>query len=511
MNVAPRLRNNVMANAIGRFSSVGLAIFFTPLYIHFLGIEAYGLIGFYITLQSSIGFLEMGLSRACTRELARYSGGGEAASHQMMLDTLRSLESIYWLVAILLGAGLTAASSWIATSWLSSKIFTSEELSQLLIIVAWVIAMRWPMGIYIGALMGLQRQVCLNVARVSISLLNWGGSTLVLWLVRPDIQSYFQWQITVALVATVLLWWLAWRAMPGSLLQGRPSFVVIRRIVPFAVGVGGNEVLSVVLRQSDKLILSAMLPLNQFGYYALASVIASAVPMLASPISNAVFPRFSQMIGVDVLRPRLSSLYHLASQAVAVLVIPFGLLIAFFPHEILFVYTGDVGVAEGSEIVLAVLVVSKILHASMVVPYALQLAYGWVRLSLLINIISVIWLVPAIYWLVGIYGPVGAAVAWLIVTIGYVGVGMPIMHRRLLVGEWGRWAWRTMAAPMTMVTTFLLLAHWFLADKLLVSSRWFQGEILLSVGAVALMLAAFSAKDLRRWIGRQGLNGDEYR
>ncbi len=75
---SPRLRTNVFANFLGRFSGLTLGLLFTPLYIHYLGIEAYGLIGFYLTLQGSMTFLEMGLSRACNREISRLSGQGKA-------------------------------------------------------------------------------------------------------------------------------------------------------------------------------------------------------------------------------------------------------------------------------------------------------------------------------------------------------------------------------------------------------------------------------------------------
>ena len=68
--VKSRVSSNIGANFVGNLSSIVLAIVFTPVYIHFLGIEAYGIIGFYITLQGTVSFLEMGLSRACNRELA---------------------------------------------------------------------------------------------------------------------------------------------------------------------------------------------------------------------------------------------------------------------------------------------------------------------------------------------------------------------------------------------------------------------------------------------------------
>jgi len=71
-------------------------ILFTPFYLHFLGVEAYGLIGFYLTLQGSMNVFEMGLGRACSRELARYSAQGRVAI-MPMCNTLRTLEWVYWL------------------------------------------------------------------------------------------------------------------------------------------------------------------------------------------------------------------------------------------------------------------------------------------------------------------------------------------------------------------------------------------------------------------------------
>ncbi len=502
MTIPSSLRTNVLANAIGRFSSIILAVLCTPLYIHFIGIEAYGLIGFYITLQASISFLEMGLSRACSRELARHSGQGDVAS-QLTLDTLRSLEVIYWAVAILLGVVLFSASPWIASSWLNSTVYSTADIERIVAIIAWVIALRWPVGLYSGALMGLQRQVLMNTVQVVASVLNWAGSVVVLWLVDPDVLAFFQWQFFVAVFATALFVVFTWRAMPGSFIRGCFSLKAIKMIARFATGVGSNAILGTILFQADKIILSAILPLKQFGYYALASVIANMASMMAGPVSNAVFPRFSQLVGAKAPTTSISSLYHLASQAVAVLIVPFSLTIAFFSDAVLYVYTGSAVAAENTSAVLMVLIVAKMLHASMIVPYALQLAYGWVRLSLIINIASVLWLVPAIYLLTSIYGPLGAALAWLVVPIIYVSVGMPLMHQKLLAGELGRWLKRSMVIPIIAVGSFLSFVLWF---SELPSDRWLQGVLLLIISITALVVMIFSTRDVNQWIRKEIIN-----
>lgn len=496
MTAISRTSHNIGANFIGNLSSIILAVLFTPVYIHILGIEAYGIIGFYITLQGTISFLEMGLSRVCNRELARLSGEGTVAASQSMLDTLRSLEVIYWLIALLLGLSLSFAAPLIASSWLQPASFPQSDLSDVLILIAWVIALRWPVALYLGAIMGMQRQVLMNVILVAIAALNWGGAALILWLVDSEIHSFFKWQFIVSIISSGAFAIFAWRVMPGSALVGRFSIDRIRDIIPLATGIGGNVLLGMILQQADKLILSAILPLKQFGFYMLASVLANGVAMLANPVSNAVFPRFSQMISGQFPLSSLSSLYHLASQLVCMIIIPFSLMVAFFSHEVLYIYTGDSTIADQAAVVLAILIIAKMLHASLIVPYALQLAYGWVRLSLYVNIVSVFWIIPAVYFLSKWYGMEGASIAWLVATIGSILITVPLMHRRVLVGEWKLWMIHTMGLPLVTAASFLITFNWLFIG-VFPDGRWALAGVLSIVGICAFIVTSLSMPLIR--------------
>jgi len=491
----PSMRVNVTANFLGQISGVLLGLLFTPLYIHFLGIEAYGLIGFYLTLQGSMTFLEMGLGRACNRELARYSGQGEVG-HHLMRVTLRTLEWVYWLVGLTIGTSITLLSPWIAHHWLDSTVYSPAAIQQIVTLMGWVIALRWPVGLYKGALMGMQRHVRLNMAQVGLSLLSGGGAVLVLWQIEASIQAFFEWQLITTSVGVVLFSGQAWYSVPKAAGRARFSWSVLRHIYRFSAGVGLNEVFGTILRQADKLILSGILPLKQFAYYALASLIAPSVAMAADAFSNAVFPRFSQMVGANIKVEKISHLYHLTSQSIAVLIVPFGLALAFFSEQALFVYSGDHEIAHNTASILVILVIAKLLHASMIVPYALQLAYGWVRLSLYINIASVIWLIPALILLSERFGPEGAALAWLGVTIGYTLIGMPLMHRKLLPGEAGRWYRQALIYPVALVSGLLLLAK----QMPLIENRWLLGGELISIGCTALLLTAMANRQVRERI-----------
>lgn len=53
------LKRNLIANYLGQAWRALMGLAFIPLYIHYLGIEAYGLIGLFATLQVCLGLLDM--------------------------------------------------------------------------------------------------------------------------------------------------------------------------------------------------------------------------------------------------------------------------------------------------------------------------------------------------------------------------------------------------------------------------------------------------------------------
>ncbi|MCK7491684.1 MAG: hypothetical protein MZW92_08325 [Comamonadaceae bacterium] len=56
------VRRNVVANFAGQLWSALMGVVFIPVYIHLLGLEAFGLVAFYVTLQALSVVFDLGLS-----------------------------------------------------------------------------------------------------------------------------------------------------------------------------------------------------------------------------------------------------------------------------------------------------------------------------------------------------------------------------------------------------------------------------------------------------------------
>src|SRR2546425_13359508 len=98
------VRKNIVANFAGNGWTALLAVALIPLYIRFLGIEAWGLVGIFASLQGIFALLDMGLSATLNREIARLSVRENKA--QEMRNLVRTLELIYWTVAAVIGVSV---------------------------------------------------------------------------------------------------------------------------------------------------------------------------------------------------------------------------------------------------------------------------------------------------------------------------------------------------------------------------------------------------------------------
>ena len=494
------VRRNVIANVAGRGWTALLSLAVVPIYIHFLGIEAFGLIGFFLSLMAILSLLDLGLGTVLNRQFAQYSM--QSGKAQEMHDLLRTLETVYWLIGIAIGATTAALAPMIAASWLKPQQLSAEIVTQALTMMGLAIACQWPRALYSGGLMGLQRQVALNVLSSITGTVNNLGGILVLWLVSPTLQAYVAWFMAISLVDTVLTRLLLGRSLPEA--SGRPAFrwQALAEIWRFAAGMTGISVTSVIQTQLDKLILVKVLPLEAFGYYSLASRVAGGLSYLIGPVSAAFFPRFSQLLVADH-KEELVRLYHRACQLVSVLVLPPAIVIVLFSSELLLLWTQDPSIAAQSHLVLSLLTIGSALNALASLPYAVQVASRWTMLSLTFNTGATLLQAPLIYIMSMKYGALGAATVWIVFNALYILIGLYFMHRRLLRGELSRWYLVDVGQPLLAAAAVGCAWKWLLPAP---DAGWLTLLDLVLVSAATLVVAIIAAPEIRalavRWLTR---------
>ena len=358
-SVMTQLKHNLIANFAGKAWTAVMSLAFVPLYIRFIGIEGYGLVGVYASLLAVFSLIDLGLGTTLNRELAVLSA--RAGSAQIMRDLVRTLESIYWGLAIVIGILLTALAPLIANYWINAGGLSTETVEEVIVIMGIAIAVQFPFTLYSGGLMGLQRQVLLNGITATMATIRVLGAVLVLWLISPTIEAFFLWQLIVSLFQTLIARVFLQKRLPQSNDRSRFRKDLVVEVWRFASGVTGISVMAMILTQADKIILSKVLSLEAFGYYAFAWMIASSLYYLVGPVLTAVFPQFSQLVSLGKIK-ELTHLYHRSCQLMSVVLLPVAVMLALFSKEMLSLWTGDATIVNNTYLIVSLLAVGTALN-----------------------------------------------------------------------------------------------------------------------------------------------------
>lgn len=463
------LRRNLVANYVGQGWSALISLALLPLYIKYLGMEAYGLIGVFATMQGWLVLLDVGMTPTLSREMARFTAGAHTATS--IRNLLRTVEVVCFAIAAMLCVTLWLLSSWLAHDWLQAGSLPAAQVENAVALMALVLALRFVESIYRSALVGLQMQVLYNGLNAFMVTLRSVGALAVLAWHHPTIEAFFLWQCVVSLASMLALAFTLHLKLPRSPSRARFSMGSIREIRHFAQGMAAITLLAILLTQIDKVLLSRLLPLATFGLYALATTLGSVLYMLVTPITTALYPRLVELHAAGD-PPALAKVYHQGSQLVTTMTAPLAVLLAVYGEGVVFGWSGNATLARNVGPILAITSLGTFLNGLMYMPYQLQLAHGWTSLAMRTNAIAALILIPSIFAVVPRFGVMGASVVWLALNVGYFVFHVWFMHRRLLRSETAAWYLTDVAAPLGAAALAVVMLRLLMPPALEGRGHW---------------------------------------
>lgn len=483
---------HAVTNLAGRGATALISLVTIPLYLYYLGIDAFGLVTFLGVLQSLANLLDLGVSATLNREMARLSAN--EGERNALPNCVRSLEVPMILMALAVALLVFLSAPLIAERWLETPDLPVDVVTNALRVMACIVAVQLLFGFYLGGLMGLGRQVAANGLSVATALLRAVGAVLLLHFVSRAVTIFLLWHAAALVVGAIGAGARLYRAVPSGMRGARCDWQVLRASARYAAGWSGSAVARAAFSQSDKLLLSALLPVGVLGTYGVAQSLANAVWMVVHPLSAAVFPRFTALVAQG-RHELLRGVYHLSMQAVAALLAPLVALLTVMPVPVLWAWTGDRALAEVAAPLLIPLTVGAACNALVNVPIYLQLAHGDFALSLRMTVLLGLLALPLSYLLVTSHGAPGAALAWMLVNVTLTLI-LPLMHRRYLPGALAPLLLRDVGAPLLVSAAVVLLAH-SLGGALLTSR--FAAFALVAMGGMASVVASILVcRGLRR-------------
>lgn len=489
------LKKNVIANYASQLYVTAIGILILPLYIKYMGAEAYGLVGFFTMLQAWFGLLDMGLTPTIGRETARYHGG--AMSSLAYRQLFRALSMVFACIALVGGSGLWLLSEVVATRWLNVSELPMSEAILAVQIMAISVALRWMGGLYRGVITGSERLVWLSGFNALTATLRFIGVFASMWLYGFTPYVFFMHQLAVALLELLGLFLMSRSLLPARNSLEYPIGWSIRPVKPFlkfALTIAFTSSIWVLVTQTDKLVLSGILPLAEYGYFTIAVLAASGIMVISGPISTAIMPRMARLYAEDK-QAEMVRVYRSATQLVSVVAGSASLVIAFYPYQLLFAWTGDYSLAEQAAPILRLYALGNAILVISAFPYYLQYALGNLRHHLMGNALLIVVLIPSMILAATHFGGVGAGYAWLGMNLMYFVFWVSYVHHKLQPGLHLNWL---MKDGLIIYLPVILVLSIFYQWPLQTESRWL---ILFSLGCMALvslLVAAIASGVIRK-------------
>jgi O-antigen/teichoic acid export membrane protein len=485
-------RRNLSANYIGTAWNAIMSVAFVPSYLAYLGAEAYGIIGLSAIIASTMTTLDLGLVPMLTREVARYRGGVHRA--ESIRSLIRLVEVGVYTVGSLGLLSIWLASDWIASDWLRAQSMQPTEIANALRMLSAVVGLRFIEGMYRGVLIGLQRQVLSNVIASLAATLRGAGSLGVLAWWSPTLNAFLWWQFAVSALSLAVFAFFAHAAIPSANVSISLGMRVLRSSWPFARGMILSSVLVLGLTQVDKLLLSRLLPLAEYGQYSFALVAASCVAVAASPIGQAIYPRLTEMHARgDAEGFRYE--FHRMAQLVSVVAGSIGAVVVVNSDKIIALWTGNPTLSGEISNPVRLLALGGMLNSCMLAPYNCQLAAGWTSISNRANLIAIVILIPALMFVVPLAGTLGASATWAGLNAGYVLVCAPFFFQRQFPHEIRKWYVQDLLMPIGSAFTACFTVRSVVS--MLPSSRTFDMSAVLLCFVAAGLAALASASIVR--------------
>ncbi|WP_220017683.1 lipopolysaccharide biosynthesis protein [Candidatus Rhabdochlamydia oedothoracis] len=469
-----------------------------PFYLEYLGIEAYGITGFYLLLSFLLVPIEAAIGTTINRQMAQLTVVENTRIEAA--DLLRSLEGVYWFICVLVGLSISCLSSSIANNWVQPVHLSSQEVAQAVILMGICLSFQWPNSLYSNGLMGLQKQLIVNSIQIFFTFFKSIGVIAVLAFINHSLRAFFIWHLSILILHTLTLAILLWKYMPQNRGFFRARFCrkLLEQSWPFISQTFFLTLTSTCIVSLDKLFISRYAPLEVYGCYILAYNLSNGLYLMIQPFFRSLFPRFAQLIAQKKLVD-LYKLYENASQVVAVLVLSLAVLCVCFANELVFIWIRNHQIAEKAVPILRLFILGTACNGLMSLPLALQYSFGWLKALIWQNVITLILLFPMAFLFYERLGVLAVASIWFIHNLCSILI-LPIIHRKLIPESSNRWIKDLCILPLLAPLVLNILAMNFLPK---IESIYLLMTILSCLGIGSIGFSFCLTSIFRDWVRKK--------
>ena len=291
MRFSTRIVRNALANYFGSFVAMAAGLVLTPFMIHRLGDAQYGLWNLMLSIFTWFNLLDLGLSAAVARHVAKCEALDDRERLSQIVSTL--------FFAYLVIGGLVLAPVFVLAPG-PSRLFripaSYESLAAIVFVISGLnFAVGFPAGVLSAALVGYQRLDLNNLVQVVTILIN---TVLVVIFLSLGFDLTAVALITLAITSLTLVLRLYFLTRADRSFRLNPRFfrrAIIARLVAYGVFVFLIYVGAGLQFEMSSMVIGHFMSVSQITPFAVARRLGYLVLNISLPLSGVLFPAFSEL------------------------------------------------------------------------------------------------------------------------------------------------------------------------------------------------------------------------
>jgi len=500
------IQKKVLLNTGSQIYMALLAVVTLPFYIEILGKPAYGLIAFFLQLQTLISLLDIGISATVSRNTTLFKI--DKLSRKAFFTSVNSIEFIFYFIGLLLLAGGWWFAAAIVGSWLNLDGFDVATAVTAVQLTAVVIVIRWLQTFYRAVIFGAERIEWLSWFNIFFA--SWRVLFVIpvlLWI-DGDIVSFFQYQLLLNVLELVCLILMSSRLL-GYQTAERFGLVKVESIwiaVKSSAVIGVTSVVWALMTQADKMLASGVVTLTGYAAYSTVITVASVMVLLSAPLIYAIGPAMSRMIAEQKLTDAIQ-LFRNASLFIALILMATYTIALSFGEPLLLAWTDDRELVDIAHPMLPGYLTGTLFFALNYLSYSICYALGDFNVRLKLSLIALFCYGPVLAISIFLAAETGLIVSWLALNVVFFLAAQPLLYDKLQTGLYAKSVINDLLIPAIGCGSAALLAYFVdLSDV----ARWqvffWCGVIFLisiSIGVMGSRARSFVIPILYRVLGRK--------
>ncbi|MBR0680227.1 flippase [Roseomonas eburnea] len=399
-----RLVSGVLWNAFGRGIPLLVALLITPVLVHLLGTERWGLFTLALAMIGIFGVFDLGLGMALTRAVSERIGEGRGAEAPALVGA-----ALYGLLGL---STVTAGLAWFFMPVLIGRVLLVPPGLEAEALVAFrVLAAAAPLVVMNAALWGVlaawQRFRAANLVNMPVSIFYYLGPVIAL-LLWDSLVSVMLALVVVRLASGLGYAAIAWKIVPGLGLA-RPRFGLLRPLLRQGGWMSLSGALTQVLLYADRFLVGALIGLTAVAFYATPLDLVMRMWILPVAVAQTLLPAIASSFRTSPERTAL--LVRRGALIVAGLALPACLVLVTLAEWLLWLWLGT-AFAEGGGMVLRILGVGIFFSCLAFVPGTMLDAIGRPEVTATFSLVQAAVFLPLGALLLVLIGIEGAAIAW---------------------------------------------------------------------------------------------------